>query len=156
MEPIIAPDATTPPQPVVMTATMLDAVKATGPWLRFFSIMCFIGTGFGVLAGLGMFATGMFGAAFSEEIGGGVLVAAMGGLYLIFALVYVFPGVFLFRAAGGVVQMKRGQVVAGLEKALANQKSLWKFMGIVTVVMLCLYPLFIVAAVLIPVLANLG
>jgi len=80
----------------------------------------------------------------------------MGVFYLICAGLYVFPAIFLFRAAGGVVQVKRGQVVAGMEKTLGNQKSFWKFIGIVTVVMLCLYPFIVVVAILIPMLVSMG
>lgn len=118
--------------------------------------MCFIGVGLMLVVGFGMIAGGFFGAALSNEFGGGALFAAMGIFYLVSGVLYVFPAIFLFRAAGGVVQVRRGQVIAGLEKTLANQKSFWKFIGIVTVVMLCLYPVFMVVAILMPILAGIG
>lgn len=81
-------------------------------------------------------------------------VPVLGLIYLAFALLYVFPVMFLFKTANGVVRMKRGEMAGGMEHALANQKSLYKFIGILTIIMLCLYPLFIIAIIAVA-LANM-
>jgi hypothetical protein len=133
---------------------MLSSIRTTGPWLRFFSIMAFIGVGFMLLAGSIMLVGGVVGATFGEELGGGFMLAGMSIFYYVFAVLYIIPAVYLFRAAGGVVQIKRGELQAGMEKALANQKSFWKFAGILTLVMLCLYPIIMCVVMIVTIATH--
>ena len=144
----------TPNQPPSITPTMVSSASALGPWTRFFSIMAFIGAGFMLLAGLFMLVMGIVGGAFAEEMGGGILLIGMAALYIVLAAVYVPAAIYLFRCAGGAAAIRRGDLVGGMEQVLTSQRAFWKFIGIVTIVMLCLYPLLILVAVLVPILAG--
>ncbi len=134
---------------IELTAPMVDDIHATGPWLRFFAIMGFISVGFMAVGGVVMVGIGIVGASLSKDMPSGVMLVGMGVMYALFAVVYILPSLYLFRAAGGVVESKRGEVAGGVAKALANQRSFWKFIGIAMIVMLCLYPVFVVGVLVV-------
>lgn len=137
-----------------LSEAMLNAVHTSGPWLRFMSVLGFISLALMLLVGLFMLVAGVFGAALSKELGGAGVLVAMAVMYLALSFVYLFPALYLWRAADGAAESRRGEVSSGVEKALANQKSFWKFVGIVTIVILCLYPVMIIVAVVLPLLLS--
>ncbi len=137
-----------------MTEPMVRAMLAIGPWARFFSILGIIFTVLGAMGGLILIAMGIAGVSMPRDMGGREIefipmigLTVLGLLYLVMTLLYVFPVIFLFKTANGVARMKRGEMVGGIEHALTNQKSLYKYFGILTIVMLCLYPVFIIVIV---------
>jgi hypothetical protein len=137
-----------------LTDTMLAALYASGPWLRFMSILGFIAAGVMVLASLAMLAVGMFGAALSETFGSPAAFAGFATVYLLLSMVYFFLSLHLFRAASGVVESKRGHVRSGVEKALSSQRAFWRLVGILMIVILCLYAAIMLVAVLMAVFGR--
>jgi hypothetical protein len=131
-----------PPQPQgAITANMVQSLRQTKPWVRLLSIVGFLATGFMLLAGLFMLVAGamsqsLVGRASPFGAVGGVL---LGVLYALLALLYLFPSLFLFRYASAIARMLNGETVGGMEAALEQQKSFWRFMGIMTLIVLCLY-----------------
>jgi ABC-type lipoprotein release transport system permease subunit len=88
----------------------------TKPWVRFISVMIFIGAGFMVVAALAMFAFMSAGRA----IGGNRLAGVVGGsiaalVYVALALLYIAPGVFLSRYASAIERIAKDGSVAALE-----------------------------------------
>jgi hypothetical protein len=127
-----------------ITSSMIECLEQTRPWVRLLSILGFVGAVFMVLAALLMIVVG--GAGMVPGMGGGG-AGGMGGVvlglvYLLLALLYIFPSYFLFRYAGAISSMDR-DVVGGMERALAAQKSFWRFVGIVSLVYLVLILVFI-------------
>jgi hypothetical protein len=135
-----------------LTALMVRAMIGIGPWARFFSILGIIFLVLGAMGAMIMLVLGIAGfsipaedtrgpgSEFLEMFGFGTL----GLLYLVMTLIYVYPVVFLFKIANGVARMKSGDMVVGMENALTNQRSLYKYLGILTIIMLCLYPVVII------------
>jgi hypothetical protein len=128
------------PADVLLTADGRKFLNQTRPWVRFMSIMVFIGAGFAALCGLSMFlleATGDMVATKNEAFlgvpGGGFL---LGLLYLVLAVVYIAPGIFLSRYATAIKALDSTQTSQALEKALKYQKSFWRYVGILTVISL--------------------
>jgi hypothetical protein len=134
-----------PTQPLSVTQGMFDSLQAMRPWVTFMGVMAFIGAGFMVLGGLVMMVAG-------SAIPGGP-GPALGVVYLVMALLYIFPGLFLVRCGGALKRLFAGGGAPALEDALSNQKSLWKFMGIVTIVMLALMVIGFVVAIVVGVAA---
>jgi hypothetical protein len=127
-------------------------LQKTKPWVRFLSVMAFIGCAFMVLAGVGMIAFGAFagsGALNGAKLGlGGAGVSiGMGIFYLLLAGLYVYPALKLWRYADRIGALVDSRQVVDLEQALDQQRAFWKFVGIAVIVMLALYPVVIVGAI---------
>ena len=121
------------------TATML---RQTRPWVRFISVICFIVAILSALGGLAFIALGIA----SRMPGPAPLGAMMGFVYILMAVFYGLPGVFLWMYAGRIGIFLRQRTPGNLASALAAQKSFWKFVGIVVLIILCVY--FLMALVL--------
>jgi hypothetical protein len=64
----------------------------------------------------------------------------MGGLYLA-------PAFFLHQYASSINDFLQGGGDSAMETALGSQKSFWRFVGILTLVFICLYVLVFVFAI---------
>ena len=127
-----------------LTRKAKQSLAETRPWVLLFSILAFIGSGFGGLGGIGMFIAGIMqgGAA-----GVGSLVS--GVMFLGGAALYGFAAYHLYSYASHIKLYLRTSSPGDLEQALTSQKSFWKLVGIVTAVFLVLYAvLFLLVIVL--------
>lgn len=112
----------------------------TRPWVRFISIMTFVGAGVMVLVGIVMLAAAVLGgfAAGNQRglgaLGGAVVPGLLALFYVALAFVYVIPGTYLARYARAIKQLRVEATAQTLEDALRYQKSFWRFAGIVTVI----------------------
>lgn len=126
---------------IVVSEGMLEALRATRPWVKFLSILGFILCALMALAGLAF-----VGGAGSKAGPMAAFGPAIGVFYLLFVLLYFFPCLYLLRYANAIARIPAdGQ--RAMEEALVKQKSFWKFVGILTAVVLVLELLFIVGGV---------
>ena len=120
-----------------VTPKMVADLASTQPWVLFLSILGFICCGLIALVGIIMMAV----AAAVPRSGPFGFVAC---IYVPMALLYLFPAYFLLKYSGGI----RGFLVTRsgpqLEQALQSQKSFWKFVGILMIVVICIYILMLV------------
>jgi dolichol kinase len=77
----------------------------------------------------------------------------MGILYLLFAALYFMPCLFLYRYSKAIAAIP-GTGVGALEEALKNQKSFWKFMGVVAAILVSIEVLVLVIAILVGLAAH--
>lgn len=131
-----------PPSTEAITPGMVQALGQTKPWVRFISILGFVGAGFMVLGAAGLMITAIAGGMGRRGPLGG-MEAGVGVMYLLFALLYVPPSVFLFRYASAIGRILPGNEAEGIERALVAQKSFWRFVGIMALVIIVLYVLII-------------
>ena len=149
-----------------LTETMLIYLKGASPWLRFIGILGFISAGFSVLSGLGFIAlVPLFGRLWTElpasfQPFSGIFSAAFGGSMVVFGLgggvLMFFPSLFIYRFGEKIRSYLRSGTDQDLEMALKNNKSLWKFFGIICIVYLAFIPLMIVGSIIIGVIAALS
>ncbi|HEX4959264.1 MAG TPA: DUF5362 family protein [Thermoanaerobaculia bacterium] len=142
-----------PPIGLAVTAATIEHLRRTKPWVRFLSVMCFIGSALLVVFGLLLAVMGsalpaMFGGS-SNPIGG----LSLGIVYLLLALLYIFPGLYLWRYANAIDSLVRYPQSLTLEEAMKHQTAFWRFVGILSAVMLVIYA---VALVLVVVFGALG
>jgi len=121
-------------------------------WSMFLAIMGFIGVGFLLIAVLFM------GAIFSfipDTDLPGWLGLIFSVLYLIIAVLYFFPVYYLFQFS----QNSRKAVKEGssnfFTEAIGKLKLHYKFIGIMTIVMLVVYPVFLIVIVMLGVFSAL-
>lgn len=127
-------------------------LRETAKWARFLSIVGFIFIGLYVLLALMMFAMGGAMDAASENMDGmggmgmmgAVGGAAMGVIYLICALIYFFPILYLYRFATNTLSALDSNNTDQLTNGLENLKSHYKFMGI----LMCIALIFIALGML--------
>ena len=125
---------------------VVETLRRTRGWVRFLSILGFIGAGFMVLAavGLGIFYTmapsPAGGAPLPFLIGYSVFLGAMG-------LLYVVPCVRLHNYASGIARLEVHRDAGALEQALDQQRAFWRFVGITAIALLGFYAVMIAAAI---------
>ncbi len=116
----------------------------TAKWSKFLAIVGFVMIGLFVVVAIGI---GFFmGSQFDGMMGG---ASAMGGIgiaamYLLIALLYFFPTLYLYRFAKQMRAAIDNNNQGALDESFGNLKSCFKFMGIMTVVMLIFYALMLI------------
>ncbi len=121
---------------VPVTPLMVEHLRATKPWVRLISVVMFIFAGLIFLGGFLMLfmssSSGMRGYGFGPLVG--IIYFVMGGVYL-------FPAYFLHQYASSIQDLLRGGGDSAMENALESQKSFWRFSGILTLIIICIYGL---------------
>ncbi len=128
-------------EPTEMT---IEALRQTRPWVLFLAVMAFIGSAFLLLGGVSML---LLGASMPRTPGAppmGILAA----FYIPMAALYIYPGMKLWQYGQAIGRLVSSRSNEDLEIALTQQKSFWKFAGIVTIAMMVLYALAIVLGVI--------
>lgn len=135
-------------QPVENLLTINSEIKGylleTSKWGKFLAVIGYAGMGLLFLLGV-VFIVGF--SIFSSFSSVGFPMKIMGFVYILIAVSYYFPLNYLYKLS---IQLKQGinsinqqTVTSGFE----NLKSLFKFMGILTIVVLSIYALIIIAIV---------
>ncbi len=123
-----------------LTKKMKDYLTETAKWGKFLAVVGFIGIGFIVL---GAFSAGFiierFGSVAGNDFGGFNPGFAFVFIYLLLALLWFFPVFYMFKFSTGILRTIPAMDITGIENALSNLKSLFKFYGIFTIVILCFY-----------------
>ena len=128
--------------------TAATSLSETGRWSRFLSVIAFI---FIALMALG----GIFGASILSGMGNSYgspmpagMGVAMGLVYLVIAALYLYPTVALYRFGKLISPALNNQDQQLFNEALRHLRNVFKFMGMLTLVVLGIYALIIVFAII--------
>lgn len=131
-----------------ITPPSAEFLRTAAKWGKFLAIIGFIMIGFMVLMalGIGAFMGGMM-HGMNNTVG---VMSALGSsffslFYLLFALLYFFPVLYLYRFSSKVQRALDLQSETEIDEAFKNLKSLLKFMGVLTIIVLAFYALSILA-----------
>jgi hypothetical protein len=116
---------------------MTEIVK----WAKFLAICSFVGLGMMVLAGVAMIILQF------ERQANGLSTVIMGLFYILMAVIYFFPAVYLYRFATASADAIEKLNEDTLEEGLENLKSLFRFTGILMIIMFSLYAVGIIAVI---------
>lgn len=122
----------------------------TARWARFLSIVGFVMCGLIVL--IGFFAGSIFSMFVNtgelEELGGmsSAMGAGMAFFYVIIAAIYFIPCLFLFRFANKMKLALSSNDQMALTTSFQNLKSMFRFFGIVTIIMISIYAIILLIA----------
>jgi hypothetical protein len=146
-----------------LTETMILYLKRASPWLRFMGIMGFIVCGIVVLIGLiFLFALPVMGSLWGSisEFGdlsaafGTALGAVIGAVYFFaIAALSFFPALFSFNFGNKIRAYLQSGSDQDLELAFKNNKSLWKFNGILTIIGLAFIPVMVIIGIVVGIAA---
>ena len=143
-----------------ITETMLIYLKEASPWLRFIGILGFIGCGMTAIWGVFLIVLiPIFGQVWESVPGfeafcafGGAMGLAFGGIFGVLiigsSLLIFFPSLFVYRFGDKIRTYLRSGTDRDLEQALKNNKSLWKFYGIICIVYLAFVPVMVVFSII--------
>jgi hypothetical protein len=116
---------------------MTEIVK----WAKFLAICSFVGLGIMALFGAGMIILQFQG------LGNKIQVVLMGIFYILMAALYLFPTLYLYRfatACGEAIKKLNEDI---FEEGIENLKSLFRFTGILTIIILSLYAVGILSVI---------
>ena len=124
-----------------LTVAMVRYLKEASPWIRFIGVLGYIGTALIAIGGIAMLAGG--GQIMGAIPGFGGMGALIGIVYLGTAVVVFFLSRFCHRFGSKIKRYAVGHQLEDLEEAFRNNKSLWKFYGILVIIYLALIPVLI-------------
>ena len=127
------------------------SLRATRPWTRLLSVLGFIGTALSIIAGIAM----IVGQDFIPVSEKAPPLTFMGIFYILGSVFYLIPSIWLSKYASAISAFLNAGEALELAKAIAYQKSFWKFVGILALVSIALAVVGIIAAILIPLLLSL-
>ena len=131
----------TSPAPLSISKTSVSYLTETGKWSKFLSIIGFVFTGLVVL--IGIFAGSIMPSMTEGQMrhmpfGPGII---FGVVYIGMGLLYFFPTLYLFRFSQKLKIALSNKDNDALDTAFSNQKSLYKFYGIIMILVISLYVL---------------
>lgn len=112
-------------------------------WTYFLAILGFIGVAFMIIVAL-------FIGSFLESSGQQMPVphGALTGMYLLIAIIYFFPVLYLFKFSTSIRKALYENNEHQLTTAFGNLKRHYKFLGILTIILISVYTLAILFAIL--------
>jgi hypothetical protein len=124
---------------LIIEKSALPHLMETSSWGKFLSIIGFFMVG--LLAIMGMITSIYFndlspGTSDKFPFPFGMF---MGVFYFLIGLIYFFPILYLYKFSKKIKESVQSRDQKTLTMALDHQKSLFKFMGIFTIVMLAIY-----------------
>jgi hypothetical protein len=119
-------------------------MRETVKWAKFLAICSFIGLGLMAIVGLVFIIL-----SFSIPSDSTLPMSILGILYILIAALYFFPAIYLYRFATASSEAINSLDDDTLEEGLENLKSLFRFTGILMIIVLSLYAVgFILGIVL--------
>ncbi len=123
-------------------------------WAKFLAIMGFIFCGLIVLMGvffgsfMGILSSRSGGNPYGDVVSTPGIGAAMAIYYVIVALIYFFPCLFLYRFATKMRNALAANDQETINTSFQNLKATFRYMGIVTIIMLAFVVLAFIVALL--------
>lgn len=141
LDPRLASDAVPP--------AIVTLLAQTRPWVRLVAVVIF------VLSGLFLVALPVMVFSTGDTAGSAPLALAMVPALLLVLVIYLPPGILLWRYAARIRELVDGGGPGALENAIRSQKVFWKYVGILLVALLVIYAVAIVfGAVLLPLMTR--
>lgn len=126
----------------LLTPDTLTAIGKTGPWTRFIGVLMLLGSLALACGGLAMGRLSARGEA--TNIVPGASRAVVAATYLVLAAIYVVEGIALNRFASAAARVRRGEGSEAVEEAARQQYRVWRYFGIMAILMMAFYLLVIV------------
>ena len=132
---------------LVLTEQILAYLNETRRWAKFLAIMGFVGVGLIVILALSIGSLVNFISSLSPTpLPFPAFLLTV--VYLFVALLYFFPVLYLYRFSTKMELALARKDQRELKSSFENLKSVFKFLGIMTIVVLSLYALAIIGVVM--------
>lgn len=135
----------------LVSGAAIQKLAATKPWVRLLSVISFIASGFMLLASGSLVLMGTVSSIVASGRSGSALPASFGIAiaiaYAVFAIIYLYPGVKLWKYANSIARLMHTQSEVDLVDALDQQRGFWKFIGVMVAIIIGLYVIAMVLMV---------
>ena len=137
---------------LIINGQIKSHLLETAKWGRMLAIIGFVGLGLMVI--FLIFGVSMFNSILAQQTmstGGSAIGSAMTGAYIFFALfmlIYLFPLLYLYKGSVAYIRALNSDNQEELEAGFENYKSLFKFIGIFTIIVFGLYLLIFLGSIL--------
>ncbi len=134
---------------LVINGDIRAYLMETAKWGRFLAIVGFVGMILMII--FMIFGLQFFNSLVPQPEGQAAMQSAMSGMYIgigILSLIYVIPLLFLYRGSVGFIRALNNNTQEDLTTGFQNYKSLFKFMGIFTIIILSIYGIVIIGSLL--------
>ncbi|MBK7441290.1 MAG: hypothetical protein IPL12_15980 [Bacteroidetes bacterium] len=134
---------------LVINGDIRAYLMETAKWGRFLAIVGFVGMVLMII--FMIFGLQFFNSLVPQPEGQAAMQGAMSGMYIgigILSLIYVIPLLFLYRGSVGFIRALNNNTQDDLTTGFQNYKSLFKFMGIFTIIILAIYGIVIIGTLL--------
>ncbi len=125
---------------LVITNSMRDNLLKSAKWGNFLAILGFIGCGLMIIGALFML--------FSNSYLGGSQLAVMGVTYIIMALLYFVPSLYLYKFSLNSKQGLMSESQVKLDEGIEFLAKQYQFLGIVAIVVLSLFVLLLIGGLI--------
>ena len=138
-----------PPSETALVQGVLKQLAGTKPWVRFISVLMFIGAGLLLIVAVVMLFVGgtIFQNANLGAYGAGMGIG-MAVAYALFAFIYVYPALKLWKYASRIGGLLLSNSLLDLDDVLNEQRAFWKFIGVMMLLMLILYAVIAVFGII--------
>lgn len=124
---------------LTLNAVGQDALLSAAKWGKFLAIVGFIFCALMVVVGLYLSSLGSVYGSYAYI--NPVFIAVF---YIVFAIILVFPCLYLLKFSNKMQEAIRTTSQESLDTSLINLKAMFKFYGIITIVVLGIYALAII------------
>ncbi len=136
---------------LIITDDIKSFLKVTSKWSKILAIIGFVSLGIMVIAGV--ISALFLGSASMSDTNMSSITGGLGGVmafvYIIFAIVYYFPLIYLYRFSTNIKSAVDGDDQNQLSIAFEYLKKHYKFIGILTIAIIILYAIiFFIALIL--------
>ncbi|MDR2109849.1 MAG: hypothetical protein LBP32_00925 [Spirochaetaceae bacterium] len=125
----------------ILTEAMVSCLGGASPWIRFLGVLGYVVSGLIAAGGIGWLIAAPRLPEMSE-------LAIVGLLYFALGILIFFPSRFTYRFGTGIRNYLRSNAESELELAFKNNRSLWKFMGILAIINLSFVPVSIIIGII--------
>ena len=126
-----------------------------GKWAKFLAILGFIGMGLMVVAGFIMSIVMAF-LPLGQNYPLPFPAFWLGFIYLVLALIYILPLLYLYRFATHIKQALSSDNQQLLTSAFRNLKAHYRFISILIIVMFCVYIVALIVTIFVGLFAGLA
>jgi hypothetical protein len=130
---------------VMLSEKMLRHLNDSSPWLQFIGILGYIGSGLLVIGGI----LGTIGFSAMSFLGlGDFPFWIIAVIYIPLGVLFFFPAHFTYNFGRKIRNYRFSNSTEDLELAFKNNKSLWKFNGIICTIYLAFIPFTIIIGII--------
>lgn len=136
-----------------ITQPMIEALRGTKGWVKLFGVLLFIAGAFTLFASFAIFAMPGLSSAGKGNFPFGLMLG-MASMYVLFALIYFFLGLYLLRYSTAITRLLEDGSGESLTAALQQQQKFWRLAGVLALLGFGVAVLGMVAAVVIPMMSR--
>ncbi len=126
----------------------ITQLQRTKPWVRFFGVMMWIGSMLMLLGGAAFLLLALIGLTSPAATGmPKEMMVGMAGGYIVVGFLYIYPTIKIWGYGTAIGRLVSSRSADDLVKALDMQRSFWKFVGIMMIILFSMYFLMFIAMI---------